>query len=38
LLAERDYRVIEIAEADLEADTPAVLDRLAAAIDACPMP
>jgi len=32
-LAERDYRVIEIAETDLDADTAAVLDRLAAAID-----
>jgi tRNA/rRNA methyltransferase len=31
-LAERDYRVIEIAEADLEADTAALLDQLAAAI------
>jgi tRNA/rRNA methyltransferase len=32
-LAERDYRVIEIAEVDLEADMPALLDRLAAAIE-----
>jgi tRNA/rRNA methyltransferase len=32
-LAERGYRVIEIAEADLEAGTAVVLDRLAAAIE-----
>jgi len=32
-LAERGYRVIEIAEVDLEADTAAVLDRVGAAID-----
>jgi len=37
-LAERGYRVIEIAEADLEADVASVLDRLAAAIDSTAKP
>jgi tRNA/rRNA methyltransferase len=32
-LAERSYRVIDIAEVELEADTAALLDRLAAAIE-----
>jgi tRNA/rRNA methyltransferase len=35
-LAERDYRVIEIAEAELAADTAALLDRLASAIGSAP--
>jgi len=35
-LAERDYRVIKIAEVDLEADTAAVLDRLGTVIDSSP--
>jgi tRNA/rRNA methyltransferase len=35
-LADHAYRVIDIAETDLEADSGAVLDRLAAAIDSPP--